>query len=81
MMGEKYVNNTLYLSYDNIGMQNGGWSIRWQGFEGNHYWSDQYKQMSRASSILDGLYEFLDENVSILKPDYGDMNDLNNINQ
>jgi hypothetical protein len=36
--------------------------------------------MSRASSILDGLNDFLDENVSILKPDYGDMNDLNNIN-
>jgi len=36
--------------------------------------------MSRASSIIDGLDEFLDENVLILKPDYDNMNDLTNIN-
>ncbi len=80
-MGEKYVNNTLYVSYDNIGIQNGGWSVRWQGYEGNHYWSDQNKEMSFASSILDGLNGLLGNDVQILKPDYADLNDLTDINK
>lgn len=44
LVGEKTINinnlakNHLFLNYDNIGMQSGGWSIRWQGFEGNTQW-------------------------------------------
>ena len=47
--------NELFLSYDNIGMQAGGWSSRWQGFEGNPIWSGDNKKNSNASSIVDGL--------------------------
>ena len=36
-------------------MQNGGWSVRWQGYEGNDFWKDKNKQSSNASSILDAL--------------------------
>lgn len=46
---------TNLLTYDNIGAQNGGWSVRWQGFEGNKYWSGDLKTQSKASSILDDL--------------------------
>ncbi len=30
---------TVYQDFDNIGSQNGGWSIRWQGIDGNEYFS------------------------------------------
>lgn len=47
----------LFKNYDNIGMQCGGWSVRWQGFEGNDFWSGDNKAQSKASSILDALKE------------------------
>lgn len=34
---------TVYQDFDNIGAQNGGWTLRWQGFEGNLWWKDQHK--------------------------------------
>lgn len=61
MVGEKIINinnlakNQLFLNYDNIGMQSGGWSLRWQGFEGNTQWTGANKVASNASSILDAL--------------------------
>jgi beta-glucosidase len=36
-------------------MQSGGWSVRWQGFEGNDFWSDANKNSSNATSLLDAL--------------------------
>jgi beta-glucosidase len=36
-------------------MQNGGWTLRWQGFEGNSQWQGDNRKSSNASSILDGL--------------------------
>jgi beta-glucosidase len=36
-------------------MQSGGWSLRWQGFEGNSQWLGENKKLSNASSILDAL--------------------------
>jgi beta-glucosidase len=36
-------------------MQSGGWSLRWQGFEGNSQWKGENKKNSNASSILDAL--------------------------
>lgn len=36
-------------------MQSGGWSVRWQGFEGNDFWKGQNKASANASSVLDGL--------------------------
>lgn len=44
LVGERIINingmarNELFRSFDDIGMQNGGWSLRWQGFEGNSQW-------------------------------------------
>ena len=45
----------LYRNFDNIGMQCGGWTVRWQGYLGNDFWSGANKQSSNASSILDAL--------------------------
>ena len=67
-MGEKIINindrDHLYLNYDNIGMQSGGWSLRWQGFMGNGLWQGDAKTKSNASSIMDGLVG-LKQNVNV----------------
>lgn len=39
-------------------MQCGGWSLRWQGFNGNDLWSGQNKVSSNASSIFDAFTSF-----------------------
>ena len=36
-------------------MQSGGWTVRWQGVEGNEFWTGDSKTKSNASSILDAL--------------------------
>ncbi len=46
---------TLFANYDNIGIQSGGWTITWQGIEGNHFWHGVNKQSAGATSLLDGL--------------------------
>jgi len=46
-------------------MQSGGWSLRWQGFEGNSQWKGDNKIKSNASSILDAL-EGLKQKVKYL---------------
>jgi beta-glucosidase len=64
---------TLFQDYDNIGVQNGGWTIRWQGFEGNKFWQGENKETSRASSILDGLNEAINDSsqdIQLLFPQY-----------
>jgi beta-glucosidase len=45
----------LYRNWDNIGMQCGGWTVRWQGVEGNEFWPEDIKAKINASSILDAL--------------------------
>ncbi|ODN43562.1 glycoside hydrolase family 3 protein [Piscirickettsia litoralis] len=49
---------TVY-DYNNIGMQNGGWTIRWQGYLGNTFWRGQNKKESYATSLLDGMIKNL----------------------
>jgi len=61
LVGERIININrltkleLFRNYDNIGIQAGGWSVRWQGFMGNDFWTGANKQQSNASSILDAL--------------------------
>ena len=61
LVGERIINinglarNELFRNFDDIGMQNGGWTLRWQGFEGNSLWEGENRKSSNASSILDGL--------------------------
>ena len=63
-VGEKIINVghfthiQLFRNYDNIGLQNGGWSLRWQGFNGNDMWADANKVSSNASSILNAFEVF-----------------------
>lgn len=64
---------TLFQDYDNIGAQNGGWTIRWQGYEGNKFWQGENKETSRASSILDGLNGAIEDSgqdIQLLFPQY-----------
>ena len=50
-------------------MQSGGWSLRWQGFEGNSQRKGENKKNSNASSILDAL-EGLKQKFEIVRPNY-----------
>lgn len=70
--------NELFLSYDNIGMQAGGWSSRWQGFEGNPIWSGDNKKNSNASSIVDGL-KGLNQKFNMVYPNYTTFTDTTEI--
>ena len=70
---------TLFQDYDNIGVQNGGWTVRWQGFEGNKFWQGENKVTSRASSILDGLNKAIidsNQDIQLLFPQYTSTTDL-----
>ena len=46
-------------------MQCGGWSLKWQGCEGNYAWEDDAKTQSNASSILDALVN-LNQSVNFI---------------
>lgn len=62
-----------FQSFNNIGAQNGGWTISWQGFEGNDYWEGENKRLSHASSILDGVVNLTQHAVNapkVLYPHY-----------
>jgi beta-glucosidase len=71
LVGERVINvnhlskNILFLNFDNIGMQCGGWTIRWQGFEGNDMWRGNGKD-ANATSILDGLGKVSSAKVLII---------------
>jgi beta-glucosidase len=61
LIGERIVNINkmakyyLFKNYDDIGLQNGGWTLRWQGFLGNDFWKGDNLKNSNASSIITGL--------------------------
>ncbi|NGX49728.1 MAG: Beta-glucosidase BoGH3B [Candidatus Anoxychlamydiales bacterium] len=83
----KIKNVFLIGNYDDIGSQNGGWTINWQGQKGNKYWAEgsTNKKRSNASSILDGLKIVLDspnyykgEDI-ILKKKFNKINEKNSI--
>lgn len=59
-------------------MQNGGWTGRWQGFEGNPLWQGDNKKKSNASSILDGLKN-LNQKFNIVHPNYTTFTDTTKI--
>lgn len=81
LIGEKIFNLNgltkirLFRSYDNIGMQCGGWSVKWQGIEGNDFWTGDLKTKSNASSILDAL-KLLQKvnNFELIFPNYTNIN-------
>ena len=50
-------------------MQSGGWSLRWQGFEGNSQWEGENKEKANASSILDALVN-LKEKFELVSSNY-----------
>ena len=45
--------------------------MRWQGFRGNDYWSDENKQLANASSVLDALKSIQKKNnFNLIYPNY-----------
>lgn len=82
LVGEKIININrltklqLFRNFDNIGMQAGGWSVRWQGFMGNDFWTGANKQQSNASSILDALTLLKKRNnFTLVYPNYSTFTD------
>jgi beta-glucosidase len=67
----------LFQDFNNIGAQNGGWSVSWQGFEGNDFWQGSLKEEAHASSLLDGLKIQLAQypQVELLYPHYTSFTD------
>lgn len=55
----------VYYNYDNLGAQNGGWTVAWQGIEGNAFWQGLNQVTSGASSILAGVKRLLPKAVII----------------
>ncbi len=89
LVGESIINQqldndqyqpTLYANYNNIGAQNGGWTLAWQGIDGNALWKGKNKQTSGAVSILAGL-QTADPNAEIIYPHYTSTTDMNSIHQ
>ena len=58
-------------------MQCGGWSVRWQGFEGNDFWTGANKVKTNASSLLDGLKD-LQKSGASFELIYANYTNLNN---
>ncbi|CAD8093286.1 unnamed protein product [Paramecium sonneborni] len=70
----------IFQDFDNIGAQNGGWTIRWQGYNGNDYWENDLKVSSKATSILDAIKSrFNSANIYYVK--YSDPQNLLLINE
>ncbi|WP_299010320.1 glycoside hydrolase family 3 N-terminal domain-containing protein [uncultured Shewanella sp.] len=66
---------SVYQNYNNIGAQAGGWTMSWQGAQGNTWWEDkEYRTRSGAMSVLDAAKNAFPD-ATLLYPDYG-----NNIN-
>lgn len=71
---------TVYQHFDDIGSQNGGWSLRHQGFKGNEFFSGKYEDGTRASSILDAIKaRFESSEVEILHTTYKSATDMEGI--
>ena len=70
----------LFQDYNNIGMQNGGWTLSWQGIEGNTFWQGENKANSGATSVLDGLKNLL-PNATFVYPHYQDTSNQAAIDQ
>lgn len=59
----------IYQNYNNIGAQSGGWSMAWQGTEGNTLWQDENKTTSGAMTIYEGLKAAFPD-ATLLMPTY-----------
>jgi len=75
LVGERVINvnqlskNILFRNFDNIGMQCGGWTIRWQGFEGNDMWKGNGKD-ANATSIFDSLWKVSGSKYKLVYSNY-----------
>lgn len=61
--------------YNDIGMQNGGWTINWQGQKGNEFWMGAFKDSSHATTILDGVQSLVPGGASFVEGEQAIMAD------
>jgi beta-glucosidase len=79
LVGERivYINRSpeceLHFNYHNMGAMCGGWTVRWQGFEGNYYWSGDNGKSSNATTLLENLMTL---NATLIKPNYTSTSDV-----
>ncbi len=59
----------VYPLYNNLGVQNGGWTIRWQGYEGNFMWNTREKRSAHGSTLLDGIKSIVPNRMRIITAD------------
>lgn len=57
----------LFGDVDDVGIQNGGWTINWQGQKGNQYYEGADKLSSGATTLLDALKTSLGSDVDFIK--------------
>ena len=64
----KVKNVVLMGDYNDIGRQNGGWTILWQGFTGNQWWKvgSEAKEHSGATTTVEGLKKNLPKNTNFI---------------
>ena len=73
---------TTFQDFDNIGAQNGGWTVAWQGYNGNFFWADEHKKSSHSSSILDALKTRIDPSkTELLYPAYSNSSNQDAVTQ
>ncbi|WP_299008362.1 glycoside hydrolase family 3 N-terminal domain-containing protein [uncultured Shewanella sp.] len=71
----------IYQNYHNIGAQSGGWSMAWQGTEGNTLWEDESdKASSGAVTIYEGLRAAFPD-ATLLMPTYNLSGSTDNVRQ
>lgn len=63
-------NVVLLGEVDDIGLQNGGWTVNWQGQKGNRYFDNtvdgHFADSSGATTLSEGLKQLLPKNVRYL---------------
>jgi beta-glucosidase len=77
------IKNVITLgACDDIGLQNGGWTVFWQGVTGNDYWksNSEWKKTSGAVSILDGIKNSLNCNTIYYTDSNISKDDIENLN-
>jgi len=76
----KAIKNVVLMGdYDDIGKQNGGWTILWQGFKGNQWWepNSEAKKLSGAVSVIGGLKNNFSADTNFVTDILSNKNQLN----
>lgn len=66
LSNKQNIKNVIFLGDSNdVGVQNGGWTINWQGQKGDDYFSGDNKTSSGAKTIEEALPAKLGKNINV----------------